>query len=195
MLCQQWDYKHVLKVLGYGGFDQSLQSNVSNELSVMELFNCSFYLSWEWLQGTTTVWRDEVESHTASGCYIFVFAPCLKPCWLSWKGLGAKDHGLSPRLEHYTCVINLLGWVGLLSEGKQFIVGLSDHPGIDVWQALLGACSIHGDSKMGKYATDKLFLAEPESPAPYILLSSIYSSEGRWKERARTIKRTREMGV
>ena len=107
----------------------------------------------------------------------------------------AKDHGLSPRLEHYTSVINLLGWVGLLSEGKQFIVGLSDHPGIDVWQALLGACSIHGDSKMGKYATDKLFLAEPEGPAPYILLSSIYSSEGRWKERARTIKRTREMGV
>lgn len=50
----------------------------------------------------------------------------------------AKDHGLSPRLEHYTCVVGLLGRAGLLSEAKQFIVGLSDNLGIDVWQALLG---------------------------------------------------------
>nr|POF16102.1 pentatricopeptide repeat-containing protein [Quercus suber] len=42
---------------------------------------------------------------------------------------------------------------------------------------------------------DQLFSAAPESPAPYVLLSNIYSSEGRWKERARTIKRMREMGV
>ena len=107
----------------------------------------------------------------------------------------AKDHGLSPRLEHYTCVVGLLGGARLLSEAKQFIAGLSDDPGIDVWQALLGACSIHGDSKMGKYATDQLFWAEPKSLSPYILLSNIYSSEGRWKERARTIKRMREIGV
>ena len=83
-----------------------------------------------------------------------------------------------------------MGRARLLSEAKQFIAGLSDNLGIDVWQALLGACSIHGDSKMGKYATDQLFWAELESPTPYILLSNIYSIEGRWKERARTIKRT-----
>ncbi|KAM4119177.1 hypothetical protein ACJW30_03G039900 [Castanea mollissima] len=41
---------------------------------------------------------------------------------------------------------------------------------------------------------DQLFSAAPESPAPYSL-SNIYSSERRWKERARTIKRMREMGV
>ncbi|KAM4108367.1 hypothetical protein ACB094_03G040100 [Castanea mollissima] len=41
----------------------------------------------------------------------------------------------------------------------------------------------------------KLFSAAPESLAPYVLLSNIYSSEGRWKEKARTIKRMREMGV
>ena len=88
-----------------------------------------------------------------------------------------------------------MGRAGLLSEAKQFIARLSDNPGIDVWQALLGACSIHGDSKMGKYAIDQLFWAEPESLAPYILLSNMYSSQGRWKERARTTKRMREMGV
>ena len=106
----------------------------------------------------------------------------------------AKDHGLSPRSEHYACVIDLLGRAGLLTEAKQFIARLPENPGIEVWQALLGACSIHGDSEMGKYAADQLFSAAPGSPAPYVLLSNIYSSEGRWKERARTTKRMREMG-
>jgi len=107
----------------------------------------------------------------------------------------AKDHGLRPRSEHYACVVDMLGRAGLLNEAKNFIEGLPENPGIDVWQALLGACSIHGDSEMGKYAADQLFLAAPESPAPYVLLANIYSSERRWKDRARTIKRMKEMGV
>ena len=107
----------------------------------------------------------------------------------------AKDHGLSPRSEHYSCVVDMLGRAGLLNEAKKYIEGLPENPGIDVWQALLGACSIHGDSEMGKYAADQLFLAAPESPAPYVLLANIYSSERRWKDRARTIKRMKVMGV
>ncbi|KAG6702122.1 hypothetical protein I3842_07G018600 [Carya illinoinensis] len=107
----------------------------------------------------------------------------------------AKDHGLSPRSEHYACVVDMLGRAGLLNEARKFIEGLPENPGLDIWQALLGACSIQGDSEMGKYAADQLLLAAPESSAPYILLANIYSSEGRWKERARTIKRMKDMGV
>ncbi|BAT88074.1 hypothetical protein VIGAN_05151400 [Vigna angularis var. angularis] len=106
-----------------------------------------------------------------------------------------KDHGLSPRSEHYACVVDMLGRAGLLKEAKRFIEGLPENPGVLVWQALLGACGIHGDSEMGKYAADKLFLATPDSPAPYVLMANIYSSEGKWKERARAIKRMKEMGV
>ena len=80
----------------------------------------------------------------------------------------------------------------IVIEAERFIDGLPENPGIDVWQALLGACSINGDSKWEKYATDQLTFAAPESPTPYILLSNMYSSEGRWKERARTIKRMSE---
>ncbi|KAK9919827.1 hypothetical protein M0R45_028402 [Rubus argutus] len=106
-----------------------------------------------------------------------------------------EEHGMSPRSEHYACVVDMLGRAGLLTEAKKFIEGLPENPGVLVWQALLGACSIHGDSDIGKYAADQLFLAAPQSPAPYVLLANIYSSEGRWKERARTIKGMKEMGV
>ncbi|KAF8392451.1 hypothetical protein HHK36_022793 [Tetracentron sinense] len=107
----------------------------------------------------------------------------------------AKDHGMSPRMEHYACVVDMLGRAGRLSEAKNFIEGLPVEPGVLVWQALLGACSICGDSKMGRYAADRLLLAVPESPTPYVLMANIYSSEGRWQERAKIIKRMKEIGV
>ncbi|KAL5566079.1 hypothetical protein UlMin_029243 [Ulmus minor] len=107
----------------------------------------------------------------------------------------AKDHGMSPRTEHYACVVDMLGRAGLLTEAKNFIKGLPMKPGPLVWQALLGACSIHSDCELGKLAAEQLFAAAPESPAPYVLLANIYSSEGKWKERARTIKRMKKMGI
>lgn len=106
-----------------------------------------------------------------------------------------RDHGLSPRSEHYACVVDMMGRAGLLKEAKTFIEGLPENPGVLVWQALLGACGIHGDSEMGKYAADKLYSAAPDSPASYVLMSNIYSTEGKWKARAKTIKRMKEMGV
>ncbi|KAK4850944.1 hypothetical protein QYF36_011226 [Acer negundo] len=104
-------------------------------------------------------------------------------------------HRMPPRTEHYTCIVDMLGRAGLLNEAKSFIEGLPVKPDVPVWQALLGACSIHGDSEIGKYAADQLFLASPESPATFILMANICSSKGRWKERARIIKRMKEMGV
>ncbi|XP_057960483.1 pentatricopeptide repeat-containing protein At3g05340 [Malania oleifera] len=106
-----------------------------------------------------------------------------------------KIHGICPRTEHYACVVDMLGRAGLLKEARSFIEGLPEKPGILVWQALLGACSFHGDAEVGKYAADHLSTLAPESPAPYILMANIYSSRGRWKERARTIKRMKEMGL
>ncbi|XP_042497930.1 pentatricopeptide repeat-containing protein At3g05340-like [Macadamia integrifolia] len=104
-------------------------------------------------------------------------------------------HGITPRVEHYACVVDLLGRAGCLNEAKRFIEGLHVDPGVLVWQALLGACSIHGDSIIGRYAADHLLLAAPESPAPYVLMANIYSSEGRWEERAKIIKKMKKMKV
>ncbi|XP_015570528.1 pentatricopeptide repeat-containing protein At3g05340 [Ricinus communis] len=106
-----------------------------------------------------------------------------------------KVYGISPRAEHYACVVDMLGRAGLLNEAKSLIERLSIKPDVLIWQALLGACSIRGDTEIGKYAAEQLLLLEPKKPAPYVLLANIYSSKGRWDERARTIKRMKEMGV
>ncbi|KAF8018110.1 hypothetical protein BT93_H3111 [Corymbia citriodora subsp. variegata] len=106
-----------------------------------------------------------------------------------------RDYGISPRTEHYACVVDMLGRAGRLAEAKSFIERMPKEPGVLVWQALLGACGMHTDSEIGRYAAEQLISAAPETPAPYISLANIYSAEGNWKERARTMKRMKEAGV
>lgn len=104
-------------------------------------------------------------------------------------------YGFSPRMEHYASVVDMLGRAGRLTEAKSFIEGLPIKPGVLVWQALLGACSFYGEPEIGKYAVEQLSLAAPDNPVSYILLANIYSTCGRWKERAKTIRKVKEMGA
>ncbi|KAJ0780985.1 putative tetratricopeptide-like helical domain superfamily [Helianthus annuus] len=106
-----------------------------------------------------------------------------------------NEYGISPRKEHYACIVDMLGRAGLLNEAKSFIESLPVKPDVQLWQALLGACSFHGNAEMGKYAAAQWSVEAPESPVPYILMANIYSSKGRWKERAETIRRMKAVGV
>jgi pentatricopeptide repeat protein len=105
------------------------------------------------------------------------------------------QYGIQPRVEHYACVVDMLGRAGHLDGAKAFI---EDGPFKDsalLWQALMGACSFHKNSEIGRYAAEKLLLLDPDCTAAYVLLSNIYSSEGRWEDRARVMKKMREMGL
>ncbi|XP_010464062.1 PREDICTED: pentatricopeptide repeat-containing protein At3g05340-like [Camelina sativa] len=104
-------------------------------------------------------------------------------------------HGIEPRTEHYACIIDMFGRAGLLKEAKSFIDSLPIKPDYKIWQALLGACSFHGETEVGKYAAEQLIQTAPDSSAAHILMANIYSSRGKWKERAKTIKRMKAMGV
>ena len=68
----------------------------------------------------------------------------------------------------------MLGWTGLLTKAKHFIDGLPENS-----QALLGSCSIHGDSEMGIYAADKFFQQHLKSQHPifYCPLSIFFQRE------------------
>ncbi|KAG9152200.1 hypothetical protein Leryth_016393 [Lithospermum erythrorhizon] len=104
-------------------------------------------------------------------------------------------YGFKPRIEHHACVVDMLGRAGRLNDAKKFIMDLPVKPDPQVWQTLLGACCLHGDTVIGKYAADALQLSSPNSAVSYIAMANIYSSRGRWKERASTIKQMKEARV
>lgn len=114
---------------------------------------------------------------------------------MEFLDLMSSAHGFTPRIEHYSCVVDMLGRAGLLKEAKEFIEGLSVKPKALLWQALLGACGVQGDLATGQYAAENLLLEEPDSLSAYVLLAKLYSSEGKWEGRARISKKMKEMGI
>lgn len=94
----------------------------------------------------------------------------------------SKDHGIEARVEHYACVVSLLGRAGKLEEAYSMIKKMPFEPDACVWGALLSSCRLHHNMSLGEVAADELFELEPMNPGNYILLSNIYASKGKWKE-------------
>jgi pentatricopeptide repeat protein len=59
---------------------------------------------------------------------------------------------LRPTLEHYTCIIDLLGRAGRLEEARELISSMPMAADGAVWGALLGACKIHKNVEIGEEA-------------------------------------------
>jgi pentatricopeptide repeat protein len=57
---------------------------------------------------------------------------------------------VSAKLEHYTCMVDLLGRAGYLQEAENMIKTMPHKQHVNVWKALLGACRIHGNVEMGE---------------------------------------------
>ncbi|KAL4195624.1 hypothetical protein AMTRI_Chr05g74200 [Amborella trichopoda] len=99
---------------------------------------------------------------------------------------------ITPDSEHYSCFIDLLGRAGLLKEAFNVLMNVPFDPGANVWGAFLGACRIHGNLELARFAAEKLFEMEPSEPSNYALLSNIYASLESWSDVAKVRKMLRE---
>ncbi|KAG6424601.1 hypothetical protein SASPL_115019 [Salvia splendens] len=59
-------------------------------------------------------------------------------------------------IEHYGCMIDLLGRAGLLEEAYELIKGLLVERDATAWRALLGACRMYGNVKLAKRVKEEL---------------------------------------
>jgi pentatricopeptide repeat protein len=80
---------------------------------------------------------------------------------------------ISAKLEHYTCMVDLLGRAGHLQEAENMIKVMPCNPNMAVWMALLSACRIHGNVEMAEYVAKQVLGLEPENAAGHLLLPSI----------------------
>jgi pentatricopeptide repeat protein len=85
------------------------------------------------------------------------------------------DFGLIQTLDHFTCMIDLLGRAGLIDEVIMTIEKMPFHPGIVAWHSVLGACKKWGNVDLGKHAFEYVLSLDDQSLAPYVFLSNIYS--------------------
>jgi pentatricopeptide repeat protein len=92
------------------------------------------------------------------------------------------EYFVEPRVEHYACVVDLLGRAGRLVDAKELIDQMPMQAGPSIWGALLAACRSHRNLEMAEIAARKLFVLEPENSGNYVLLSNMYAEVGKWKE-------------
>ncbi|XWS76135.1 hypothetical protein CRYUN_Cryun01aG0150600 [Craigia yunnanensis] len=143
-----------------------------------------------------------------------VFDKISKPNTITWSAIigGLAMHGLveygrlffnhivnvvgfEPRLEHYGCMVDLLGRAGLLKEAEEFILNMPIKPDYVIWKALLGACKMHGNIEMGDHVAGILMNMAPHDSGAYVALSNIYASSRDWVSVARVRLKMKEMNV
>ena len=103
----------------------------------------------------------------------------------------SNNHGIVPQLDHYACMVDILGRAGQISEAKDLIGKMPMKPDSVVWIALLGGCRKHGETKLAKLAAVKLKELDPNNSLGYVLMSNIFCTDGRFNE-ARLIRREME---
>jgi len=106
-----------------------------------------------------------------------------------------QDYGIKPRVEHYGCIVDLLGRAGLVDEAYQFIRTMPIKPNTVIWRALLSSCVVHKNFEIGEEALKQIISLDPSHSGDYILLSNIYASVGQWKDAAMIRKEMKDRGI
>ncbi|XP_050369052.1 pentatricopeptide repeat-containing protein At5g48910-like [Argentina anserina] len=93
-----------------------------------------------------------------------------------------EKYRLVPKIQHYGCIVDLLGRAGHLEEAVNVIQNMPIVADAIVWKAVLSACTIHGNVAIGEGAALRAIDLAPEDSSCYILLSNLYAKVGRWDD-------------
>ncbi|KAF3329135.1 chlororespiratory reduction 2 [Carex littledalei] len=89
--------------------------------------------------------------------------------------LMTEKYNVVPHVEHYSCMVDLLGRAGLLDEAVKIIEEMPVEPSPQVWGSLLGACRKYGHVEYAELACFHLFDLEPKNSGNYVLLADVYT--------------------
>ncbi|GAA0149190.1 hypothetical protein LIER_08431 [Lithospermum erythrorhizon] len=106
-----------------------------------------------------------------------------------------KRHPSCLRIDHYTCMVDLLGRAGRLEEAHELIRTMPFEPSHAVWGALLGSCVIHENVELGEVAAKWLFELEPGNTGNFVLMGKIYAALGRWRDVENIRHRIKKIGL
>ncbi|KAK9102381.1 hypothetical protein Sjap_019635 [Stephania japonica] len=91
----------------------------------------------------------------------------------------SEEYHISPGLEHYSAMVDLLGRSGRHGEAAKFIDEMNLEPDFSVWNALLRASRIHGNIGLAIHSAENLIAIEPQNIIVRRLLTQLYDLDGR----------------
>ncbi|XP_075510674.1 LOW QUALITY PROTEIN: pentatricopeptide repeat-containing protein At5g15340, mitochondrial [Primulina tabacum] len=104
-------------------------------------------------------------------------------------------YGISPSMENYACMVDLLGRAGHLEEAEAVIRGMPMSPNEVVLGSLLGACGVHRKQVLGERLLRELVQLYPHNTEYHILLSNVYALSGKLDKAGSFRRVLRDRGI
>lgn len=105
------------------------------------------------------------------------------------------DYGVEPNINHYGCMVDILGRAGYVEEAMKLIEDMPMEPTPGVWGALFGSCMNYKAFQLGEYIGNHLIKLQPDHSGRYALLANLYSKCKRWDAGAHLRKLMKRKGV
>ncbi|KAK9286465.1 hypothetical protein L1049_014862 [Liquidambar formosana] len=93
-----------------------------------------------------------------------------------------KDYGINPGIEHYGCMLDLLGRSGNLDLAKHFIEEMPLVPTARIWGSLLAAGRNNRNIELAELAAKQILALEHNNTGCYVLLANMYAEAGEWED-------------
>nr|XP_023879619.1 pentatricopeptide repeat-containing protein At4g35130, chloroplastic-like [Quercus suber]POE76647.1 pentatricopeptide repeat-containing protein, chloroplastic [Quercus suber] len=93
-----------------------------------------------------------------------------------------RDYSIDPGIEHYGCMLDLIGRTGNLELAKIFIDEISLFPTARIWGSLLTASRNNQNIELAELSARHILSLEHDNTGCYVLLSNMYAEAGRWED-------------
>ncbi|GAV89940.1 LOW QUALITY PROTEIN: PPR domain-containing protein/PPR_2 domain-containing protein, partial [Cephalotus follicularis] len=114
--------------------------------------------------------------------------------WQFFRSM-SEDYKLEPQLEHYTCMVDLLGQAGHLNQAYDLIMAMPLVPDAGIWGSLIGSCRSHSNEKLAELIANHIFELDPTNIGYRVLLANMYEDFGKSNEVARIRGAIKDMGL
>ncbi|PON83791.1 Tetratricopeptide-like helical domain containing protein [Trema orientale] len=102
---------------------------------------------------------------------------------IAYFDMMTKVYEIKPQIEHYGCLIDLLGRAGRFDEAMEVVRGMEMEPDEVVWGSLLNGCKIYRRTDLAEIAVQKLMEIDPHNNGGYAsMLANIYGELEKWDE-------------
>ncbi|XP_021747378.1 pentatricopeptide repeat-containing protein At3g03580-like [Chenopodium quinoa] len=125
-----------------------------------------------------------------SGTFVGVLLACFHAGLVQegrrYLQLMESHYGVSPSVEHYSCMVNLLGHAGYVKEAEEFLLSSPFKGDYEMWKSLLTSCEAHRDFDVAARVAEYCLHLNPNDSSTNTILSNIYASKQLWSEVERT---------
>ncbi|XP_020590055.1 pentatricopeptide repeat-containing protein At3g29230-like [Phalaenopsis equestris] len=103
-----------------------------------------------------------------------------------------KDYGITPKIEHYGCLIDLLARRGVLMEAYNLAKMMPFEPNVVIWGSILNACRVHDNVGLAEKVVDELMKLKLSDEGNFAIISNIYASAAKWDGMAKARLKMRD---